>query len=169
MISTGLCALTVSRSTWLFALLLLAPSALEAQSQTKEDAAQVKQVITDFAAAWDRHDVEAMVALHTVDVNFTNIFGIWNKGHAEVQAILQHGHGAGGIFTQSKMKIYDQQVSFLAPNVAVVHNNMELLDSPPSTMGLCHSIRVLVKTNRKWLIRDFQNTAIKTDPALRPK
>jgi hypothetical protein len=43
---------------------------------------------------------------------------------------------------------------------------MELLNVPPKASGRCHYIRVLVKTDEKWLISEFQNTAIRAgDPA----
>jgi uncharacterized protein (TIGR02246 family) len=66
------------------------------------------------------------------------------------------------------MLINIEQVRFLAPNVAVVHGTMELIDAPAETLGRCHSIRVLVKANERWLIDSFQNTLIRSgDPAAR--
>jgi uncharacterized protein (TIGR02246 family) len=132
--------------------------------QTEEPA--VKKVITDFADAWNNHDAKAMADLHTEDVNFINIFGQWWKGRNEVEEGLRRGHSAP--FAKSKMLINIEQVRFLAPNVAVVHGTMELVDAPPETLGRCHSIRVLVKANGKWLISSFQNTLIRAgDPAAR--
>jgi uncharacterized protein (TIGR02246 family) len=133
-------------------------------SQTEESA--VKKVILDFADAWNHHDAKAMADLHTEDVNFINIFGQWWNGRNEVEEGLRRGHSAP--FARSKMLINILQVRFLAPNVAVVHGTMELIDAPAETLGRCHSIRVLVKTNGRWLISSFQNTLIRSgDPAAR--
>lgn len=134
--------------------------------QTEEPA--VKKVILDFADAWNHHDAKAMTDLHTEDVNFINIFGQWSKGRNEVEEILRRGHSAP--FAKSKMLIDIEQVRFLAPNVAVAHGSMELVDAPPEALGRCHFIRVLIKVNGRWLISSFQNTLIRSgDPAARNK
>jgi uncharacterized protein (TIGR02246 family) len=132
--------------------------------QTEELA--VKQVISDFAGAWNRHDAKAMAGLHTEDVNFINIFGQWWKGRSEVEERLHSVHATA--FARSKMLVNIEQVRFLASNIAVVHGTMELVDAPPETLGRCHSIRILVKANGSWLISSFQNTLIRTgEPAAR--
>jgi uncharacterized protein (TIGR02246 family) len=126
--------------------------------QTEELA--VKKVVSDFADAWNHHDAKAMADLHTEDVNFINIFGQWWNGRSEVEERLQGVHTTA--FAQSKMLLNVEQVSFLAPNIAVAHGTMELLDAPTETLGRCHSIRVLVKANGRWLISSFQNTLIRS-------
>jgi uncharacterized protein (TIGR02246 family) len=133
--------------------------------QTEELA--VKRVILDFADAWNHHDAKAMADLHTDDVNFINIFGKWWNGRNEVEEGLRRGHSAP--FAKSNMLINIEQVRFLAPNVAVVHGTMELVDAPPETLGRCHSIRVLVKANGRWLISSFQNTLIRSGDPAAPK
>jgi len=123
------------------------------------DEAAVRKVIEDFAGAWNRHDAKAMAELHTEDVNFINVFGNWGKSRKGLEEYLGYSHR--GPFAQSIMKVRTEQVRFLAPNVAVVHGTMELLNSPPETLGEAHSIRVLVKQSGKWLISSFQNTFIR--------
>ena len=127
----------------------------------------VRKVIADFADAWDRHDVKAMVRLHTEDVDFVNIFGQWWKGWNEVEESLRRVHSTA--FSKSRMLVNTELIKFLAPNVALVHGTMELLDAPPETMGRCHSSRVLVKENGRWLISSFQNTSIRTGDPAAPK
>ncbi len=111
-----------------------------------------------------------MEALHTSDANFINIFGTWKQHPDGVREALGHAHGPNGPLAKSTMKIYEQRVSFLTPTIAIVHNNMELLDAPSDSSGLCHSNRVVVKQDGKWMIRDFQNTKIgHSDQAGKPK
>jgi uncharacterized protein (TIGR02246 family) len=130
------------------------------------DEAAARKVIDDFAGAWNRHDAKAMAELHSEDVNFINIFGFWGKSRNGLQVGLARSHA--GAFAQSTMKVRTEQIRFLAPNIAVVHGTMELLNAPPDTLGECHSIRVLVKEGGKWLISSFQNTLIRPlPPALR--
>lgn len=128
----------------------------------QDDEQSVRELITSFAAAWSRHDVKGMGELHTDDVNFTNIWGLWLKDRSSTEQGFAAGHS--GIFSQSKMVIDIEQVRFPVPNVAVAQSTMELLDVPPAFGGKCHSIRVLVKNNGRWLISDFQNTQIRKPP-----
>jgi uncharacterized protein (TIGR02246 family) len=119
----------------------------------------VRQVISDFAAAWNRHDVAAMIALHTPNVNFTNISGQWWRGQAETAAGLQNVHST--VFAKSTMTIRADEVRFLNEAIVVVHGTMELHNVPPPAQGECHFMRVLINQNGKWLIDDFQNTLIR--------
>ena len=148
-----------------FALLAFLPTLAAAQSGNEEVA--VRKVISDFADAWNRHDAKAMAELHTEDVNFVNIFGQWWKGRSEVEENLGRVHATA--FAKSRMLVSTEMVKFLAPNVALVHGTMELLDAPPETLGRCHSSRVLVKENGRWLISSFQNTSIRTGDPAAPK
>jgi uncharacterized protein (TIGR02246 family) len=127
----------------------------------------VRKAISDFADAWNRHDAKAMAQLHTEDVNFVNIFGQWWRGRSEVEAGLRRGHITA--FSKSKMLVNTEVVKFLAPNIALVQGTMELLDAPPETLGRCHSSRVLVKENGRWLISSFQNTLIRAGDPAAPK
>ncbi len=52
------------------------------------DEAAVRQVIAAFAAAWSRHDVQGTGALHTENVNFTNIWGSWLQGRKATDRAL---------------------------------------------------------------------------------
>ncbi len=131
-------------------------SALAQDNPRDKDA--VTHVIVAFAEAWNKHDVPAMMALHTPDVNFTNISGQWWRGRAETAAGLQNVHST--VFAKSTMTIRADEVRFLTDTVAVVHGTMELHNVPPPAQGECHFIRVLVKQNGSWLIDDFQNTLI---------
>ena len=136
---------------------------LKAQVNIGDEQA-VRNVVSDFAAAWNRHDAKAMAALHTEDVNFVNIFGQWWKGRKEVEDNLARAHATA--FAKSKMLTESDQVKFPAPNVAIIQGTMELLNAPPETLGRCHSIRVMIKENGRWLISNFQNTSIRSgDPA----
>lgn len=140
---------------------LFAPGA-NSQANTGSDEAAVRKAIADFADAWSRHDVAGMGALHTEDVNFVNIWGSWRKDRSDIEQGFREGHA--DVFSKSTMVIHTEQVRFPAPDVAVAHSTMQLLNVPPAFGIKCHSIRVLVKRNGKWLISDFQNTAIRQPP-----
>jgi uncharacterized protein (TIGR02246 family) len=71
----------------------------------QSDEAQVRKVIAGFGDAWDRHDANAMAALHTEDVNFINIFGEWWKTRSQVEANLERIHSDDGGMAHSTMKM----------------------------------------------------------------
>ena len=79
--------------------------------------AKVTRVIDNFAEAWSRHDVPAMMALHTDGFNFTNIAGQWWRGKQEVAEGLQEVHAT--VFAKSTMTLYSDQVRFLGDSTAV--------------------------------------------------
>jgi uncharacterized protein (TIGR02246 family) len=147
---------------------LLLGSGLAAQTaMSGSEEVAVRKVISDFADAWNRHDAKAMAELHTDDVNFVNIFGQWWKGRSEVEAGLRLGHTTA--FSKSRMLVNTEMVKFLAADIVLVHGTMELQDAPPETLGRCHSSRVLVKENGRWLISSFQNTLIRGGDPAAPK
>jgi uncharacterized protein (TIGR02246 family) len=152
----------LTRGTTTFAALLVEGDIGTAAQMIEEDEKEVRELIASFAAAWSGHDVKGMAALHTDDVNFTNIWGSWAKGRTAIEQGFAAGHST--VFSQSKMVIDIEQVRFPAANVAVAHSTMELLDVPAAFGGKCHSVRVLVKTTGRWLISDFQNTQIRKPP-----
>ena len=142
--------------------IFMAETATGTPAGRSDDDKDVRELIASFAAAWSRHDVKGMGSSHTDDVDFINIWGSWEKGRVAIEKGFAEGHAS--VFSQSKMVIDVDRVRFPAPNVAVVHSTMELLNVPAAFGGKCHSIRVLVKSSGRWLISDFQNTQIRMPP-----
>ena len=137
-------------------------TAIEVQApSTRVDEAAIRRVIADQTAAFNRHEVDR--ALFTEDADFVNAQGIWLKGAADIErarkAQFQNALKAAAI------KLLDVRVRFVRSDVAIAHATYEisgmigldgLMMPPHEELGL----RVLAKTNDRWLVTAFHITTI---------
>jgi len=135
-------------------------TAIEVQPpSTRDDEAAIRRVIADQTAAFNRHEVDR--ALFTEDADFVNAQGIWLKRAADIErarkAQFQNALKAAAI------KLLDVRVRFVRSDVAIAHATYSgmigldgLMMPPHEELGL----RVLAKTNDRWLVTAFHITTI---------
>jgi len=142
-----------------------APAAAAQRMPSAPDEAAVRRLIADFADSWNRHDMAAMHALDTPDVEWVNVVGNdWigvenvRKGHANFHRVLA---------ADNVMHVDEVAVHLVAPDVAIavtkLHFNGKSIDGRPPE-AFTRGSWVMVKRARVWKIAYFQNTAI--DPTV---
>lgn len=135
----------------------------------------VGKVVNGFAAAWNRHDMEAFGKLFALDADFVNVAGAIMKGRHDIQIHHAWAHGAVseatqipgthvanyGIFKNSTMKFDAVDVRVLAKDVAIAHVKWQLFgDARSSTPRQGIFIFVLTRGTEGWQIAAAQNTEI---------
>lgn len=150
--------------TWQFGLGVLASIAasalpLAAAAQTADERA-IRDLQTQQADAWNRHDAAAYARLFAEDGDVVNVLGWWWKGRAEIESKLTAAFAF--VFRESTMSITDVSVRFLSSEFALAHIRWTMVGAkmppgvPEPREGI--QIQVLKKTAGKWLIASFQNT-----------
>jgi uncharacterized protein (TIGR02246 family) len=135
---------------------------------TEPDAA-VRDVVSEFATTWNRHDMDAMHELCTADVEWINIVGMHWRGRPAVHKGHDSLHRT--TFASTDITIEDLKVRALAAGVVCAVATMtfgphvdptgrEIVDL--ETMGSF----VLVGDADAWKIAHFHNTVI--DQVARP-
>jgi uncharacterized protein (TIGR02246 family) len=149
---------------WGLALVFcLASAAVKAQGGTAADEKAIADIEARWEAAWNHHDVAAMVATYVADADAINLAGEWFKGREAFEKSLEELHSGktkGSIWHTEQIRI-----RFLAPEIAVVHvyvnsqgdRNPDGTLMPPRRVILT---RVEVKSNGQWLIVASQATNI---------
>jgi uncharacterized protein (TIGR02246 family) len=56
------------------------------------DTSKVTRVVNAFAAAWNRHEMEAFAQLFAADAEFVNVVGLWWKGRTEIRQTHEATH-----------------------------------------------------------------------------
>jgi uncharacterized protein (TIGR02246 family) len=90
-----------------------------AKAQTKSDEIMVRGIPDAFTAAWAEHDGHKLGKIMAKDVDFVNVGGDWLHGRSDFE--LYHTRLLSGPFKQSSLKVLDTAVSFLRPDLAVLH------------------------------------------------
>jgi uncharacterized protein (TIGR02246 family) len=155
----------------LFALLFVlisAASSGQAGSATAArggsvDVEAIANIEAQWEAAWNHHDVAAMVRLFAPDADVVNLAGQWFKGRRAFAKSLEGLHSAK---TKESVWHTEQiQTSFLTPSIAIVHvyfsssgeRNPNGTPMPPRR-GIF--TRVEAKREGHWLIVASQATKI---------
>jgi uncharacterized protein (TIGR02246 family) len=141
----------------------LSASVAGAQNRARDSDA-IKNVETQFEAAWNRHDIKALGALLTEDVDFITVAGQWLRDRAEFETFHADLHKM--VFKDSVLAIKDTQVRFLKSDVAVVHVRWSMRgdrnsDGTPREPREGMFTQVMIKQNGQWRITAAQNTNIR--------
>lgn len=124
------------------------------------DEGEIRNIQTQQADTWNRHDAAAYARLFTEDGDVVNVVGWWWKGRSEIESKLATAFSF--VFRESAMSITDTHVRFLSPDIAVAHVRWTMTGAkmPPGMPAPREGIQlqVLKKTAGKWLIASFQNT-----------
>jgi uncharacterized protein (TIGR02246 family) len=141
------------------------PSVLQAQAGTGSpaDVQAIRAIESRWEAAWNHHDISAMVALGTPDADWVNLAGEWFKGRGAFAKSLEGLHS--GKVKASTWKTEEVQVKFLTPTIAIVHvyfssSGERNPDGSPMPPRRGIFTRAEVKRNGRWLIVASQATKI---------
>lgn len=153
--------------SWIALLLLvLLPTmgrgAFAGSSNTADEKA-IREIESRWEAAWNRHDIAAMVATYAPDADAINLAGEWFQGRDAFQRSLEELHS--GKTQGSVWQTERTEIKFLTPDIAIVHvyaNSHGDRNPDGSVMAPRRVIlsRVDVKRAGKWLIAASQATNI---------
>lgn len=132
--------------------------------QTDED--QIRELENQFNAAWDAHDPEGLAASLADDAQFITVNGAWTTTRAGFRDLMARLHGTTGPFRSSTRRTPEMKVTFLAPDIAILHSRFwidgEVLHdehSVPSRESV--GTRVVHKIGGRWLVVATQNTDVR--------
>jgi uncharacterized protein (TIGR02246 family) len=151
-------------------VLAVSPSALQAQAGgvaadrgSASDIKAITAIETQWEAAWNHHDIDAMVRFFAPDADVVNLAGEWFKGREAFAKSLEGLHSAKT--KESVWRTERIETSFLTPGIALVHvyfsssgeRNPDGTPMPPRR-GIF--TRVEEKRDGRWLIVASQATKI---------
>ena len=137
-------------------------SAAKTEVLTRKDEAAVREIVAEFNKAWNSHDMKAMHALNTDDVEWINV----TANHWRGNAVVLKGHSTihRTIVAKTDMSVEKILVRSIAPGVALAVATMKFGPTatptgevlPARTRGTF----TMVKQGAAWKIAHFQNTII---------
>ncbi|MBL9036171.1 MAG: SgcJ/EcaC family oxidoreductase [Rhodospirillaceae bacterium] len=78
----------------------------------------VDRIVRDMVAAWNRHDAAAFAAAFAADAEFTNVFGMVQRGRAAIEAA--HVPIFKTMFKDSELAAIETKLRLIRPDVAAV-------------------------------------------------
>lgn len=146
----------------------------EAQTANRaEDENAIRRICLERIKGFNKTHEPPLAAEFTPDADFVNVYGMWRKGAAEIEA--RQGERMKTVLKEAKMTLLDLRIRFIRPDVAIAHQTHEMsgMLSPDGQKMPPHrerSIRVLVKEQGKWLTTAFHNTIVReAEPLAHPK
>ncbi len=130
------------------------------------DEAAIRALENSFNAAWDRHDPEAMAESLTDDAQFITVNGAWTTTRNGFRDLMARLHGPTGAFRTSTRRTPEMSVTFLAPDIAILHSRFwidgevlhdDLSQASRESVGT----RVLRKIEGRWRVVATQNTDVR--------
>jgi uncharacterized protein (TIGR02246 family) len=118
---------------------------------TPQDEQAIRNMVTQFVAAWNKNDAKALASQFTTDGDLINPTGRIARGSTEVEKLIrdeQSGH-----FKNTRFRLAVTNIRFLKPDIAITDLEYEINDvkGPLTTMkGLVTF--VLRKDGGQWLI-----------------
>jgi uncharacterized protein (TIGR02246 family) len=136
-----------------------------------EDENAIRRICLERIERFNSRHEPPRAAEFTPDADFVNVYGMWRKGSAEIEA--RQGERMQTVLKEAKMSLLDLRVRFVRPDVAVVHQTHEMsgMLSPDGQRMPPHrerSIRVVVKERGTWLTTAFHNTIVREAEPLAP-
>jgi uncharacterized protein (TIGR02246 family) len=127
-----------------------------------QDEAAINKLMKDVEVAWNSHDGVSWSMLFVPDADFTNWRGTL-RIHGREEIKKMNANLAVGMFRQSKLTLTGTHIRFVAPDVATVLCDWEIVGTidydgkgtiPPRTY---YPLMVVTKENGKWWITVFHN------------
>ena len=132
----------------------------------RADEEAIRELENQFNAAWDRHDPEALAESLADDAQFITVNGAWTTTRNGFRDLMARLHGATGPFRTSTRRTPEMNVTFLAPDIAILHSRFwidgEVLHDDLS-QGSRESVgtRVVRKLDGRWQVVATQNTDVR--------
>jgi uncharacterized protein (TIGR02246 family) len=126
-----------------------------------DDESAVRNVLAEYAVAWNRHDTGAFERLFTENCDYVNVAGVHWKGVQEI--VQRQGELFQGRLKTGVRTLTGAEVRFSTPDVALVHATWDVTGGSRPTGEAVPVLKeittmTMVKTDGKWLITAFQNT-----------
>ena len=120
-----------------------------------------ERLVDHLIDAWNKHAMEAFGRLFAEDGQFVNMYGMWWRGRAEIEA--NHARAHAGIFRNSRLAGTPASVQWIGEAVAIVHvawtlvGHVSVAGEPlPPRRGIL--LLVMVRDGEGWAIKAAQNT-----------
>jgi uncharacterized protein (TIGR02246 family) len=133
---------------------------------SQPDDAAIRDLENCFNAAWDRHDPDGLSESLVDDAQFITVNGAWTTSRQGFRDLMQRLHGPSGAFRASTRRSPEMQVTFLAPDIAILHTRFwikgevmhdVLSQEDRESVGT----RVVRKIDGRWRIVATQNTDVR--------
>jgi uncharacterized protein (TIGR02246 family) len=137
-----------------------------ANTMSRADEDAIRELEHQFNAAWDRHDPESMAESLADDAQFITVNGAWTTTRNGFRDLMARLHGATGPFRTSTRRTPEMSVTFLTPDIAILHSRFwidgevlhdDLSQSSRESVGT----RVVRKIDGRWRVVATQNTDVK--------
>ena len=130
----------------------------------KHDEAAVREVVAKFCESWNKHDMAAMHALDTPDVEWLNVVGNDWRGLEEVRRGHANFHRV--LAAENTCAVESVAVRAVKPDVAISVTVFRFGGKAPDgkkSDTLTRSSMVMLKGDGMWKIFHMQNTVINPD------
>jgi uncharacterized protein (TIGR02246 family) len=126
-------------------------------SAGEEESANVRKQCSAFVEAWNKHDAKAMSAVFAEDGDSINPMGQHATGRADVEKAFSAEHGEKGPMRESSIKVVDEPIRFVTPEVAVSDADVVLTGAigPDGKKGAplnVHVTNIWKKVDGKWTV-----------------
>ncbi len=126
----------------------------------------IRDIEDRFNAAWGRHDPEGLSESLADDAQFITVNGAWTTSRQGFRDLMARLHGPSGAFRNSTRRSPEMRVTFLAPDIAILHTRFWIdgeiqhdEHSVPSRESV--GTRVLRRIGGGWRIVATQNTDVR--------
>lgn len=133
---------------------------------TAADEAAIRDLEHRFNAAWNAHDPDAIAESLSDHAQFITVNGAWTTSRAGFRDLMARLHGATGPFRASTRRSPEMRVTFLAPDIAILHTRFwikgEMMhDTLSQEDRESVGTRVVRKIGGRWQIVATQNTDVR--------
>lgn len=135
-------------------VLLVASGAHAADRQVDIDA--ITANIDQWNRGWMSKDPELAASGYSADADWTNAFGFYNRGKAEIEAFLDEVFQLPFVMAADS-RVVDQSIRFFSDEVAAVRTLIERVgqttpDGQPLGARHTHHLRIFQKHDGRWVI-----------------
>jgi uncharacterized protein (TIGR02246 family) len=132
----------------------------ESAPNREGDEKAIKDVLRDFADAWNRRDAKAFSLVFAEDADFTNVVGMSAQGRGEIEKF--HAPLFATRFKDTHQTIADVKIRFITADVAAVDARWEMTGAKgrdgqdiSARKGLLNL--VMTRSNGRWQITVMHN------------